>query len=215
MQKEIIIRKMQKPARILKVIAKILMIFSIIGAIIGALCVAILPNLIDFALEALDSPNVEQTTDIRETIAMLEEIKHVFSRSLCITMTVYVLLGGALSVMLWRFVNRLFSDISEERYSLMRPEYARAVRNIAITLLASFGVELIFESVLSFFSDVSNSTYVEISTNDTSLTIGLILLAISVIYKYACILQLMNEDEEYASSKAEEEKQSNSQFEGF
>lgn len=203
MNKEQIIARMQKPARILRVICSILFILAIIGTAFGTIAQLSFPALAKSMISLLDNPQVEQTEEIRETIAMLEEYVGM-PIHVTLTMTLFTLASGITSVLMFLFLKRLFASLAEERYSILRTEYANGVQSVAIIMLVSAGIELVFPIAIQLMA--SNAQLMtEVSSSSGMLLPGLALLAIATIYRYACRLQLLNEQEAYENFKANED----------
>ena len=202
MNKEHIIAHMQKPARILRVICSILFVLAIIGTILSTLAELSLPILAKSLLSVLDNPQVEQTEDIREAIALLEEYVSM-PIHVTVTMAFYVLASGVTSVLMFLFLKRLFASLAEERYSILRTEYANGIQSVAIMMLVLSGIELVFPLVIELMT-LDTSTTTEISSSSNMLLPGLLLLAIASIYRHACRLQLLTEQEAFENFKASE-----------
>ena len=200
MNREQIVAHMQKPARILRVIASIIFWFTVVGTILGAIAQLALPLIAEIALPLFDSAQVEQTQEIREAIVILQDYT-AMPIHVTVTLAVYTLAGGITSALMYLFLKRLFASLAEERYSIMRTEYANGVQSVAIMMLVLSGIELVFPVVIELMTN-NAATYIEASSN--MLLPGLCLLAIASIYRYACRLQLLNEQEAFENFKANE-----------
>ena len=83
----------------------------------------------------------------------------------------------------------------------MRSEYASYVQKISITMLVSAGVNMIFPTMLALMQ-LESELLIE-GTSDLLIP-GLVLLAVASIYRHACHLQLLNEQEAYENARASE-----------
>ncbi len=201
MNKKQVIEHMQKPARILRVICSIIFVFTIIGTVIATLTQLVFPFLAENLLSILDNAQVEQTQDVRETIALLESYVGLPVYA-TVTMALYVLLSGVTSCLMFLFLKRLFASLSEERYSILRTEYANGIQSVAIMMLVSAGIELVFPVAIELMA--SGVQLMEEPTSTSMLLPGLALLAVASIYRHACRLQLLNEQEAFENFRANE-----------
>ena len=199
MDKAQIIERMQKPARILRTVCTILFVFAIIGTAFSALSQLVMPTLAETMIEILDSAQVEQTEDMRASIELLEGYAKMPTYE-CVTLALYALTSGVASVFMFFFLKRLFASLAEERYSILRTEYATLTQNVAITMIASGAIDFLFSTALG----VMGSTGTAEIESASLLIPGLLLLGVAKIYAYACRLQLINEQEAYENFRASE-----------
>ena len=200
MNREQIVTHMQKPARILRTFCSIFFWVMIVTTVIGTVMQLALPALAESVLSLLDSPQVEQTQEVREAIALFREYAGL-PTYVTVTMAIFLLADGITSILMFLFLKRLFASLSEERYSILRTEYANGVQSVAIMMLVSAGIEFVFPVVIQLMAS-NASTLIELTSS--MLIPGLVLLAIATIYRHACRLQLLNEQEAYENFRASE-----------
>ena len=200
MNREQIVAHMQKPARILRTFCSIFFWVMIVATVIGTVLQLALPALAESFLSLLDSPQVEQTQEVREAIALFRDYADL-PTYVTVTMAIFLLADGITSILMFLFLKRLFASLAEERYSILRTEYANGVQSVAIMMLVSAGIEFVFPVVIELMAS-NASTLIEGSSS--MLIPGLVLLAIATIYRHACRLQLLNEQEAYDNFRASE-----------
>ncbi|MBR2951746.1 MAG: hypothetical protein IKC43_02095 [Clostridia bacterium] len=200
MNREQIVAHMQKPARILRTFCSIFFWVMIVATVIGTVMQLALPALAESFLSLLDSPQVEQTQEVREAIALFRDYADL-PTYVTVTMAIFLLADGITSILMFLFLKRLFASLAEERYSILRTEYANGVQSVAIMMLVSAGIEFVFPVVIELMAS-NASTLIEGSSG--MLIPGLVLLAIATIYRHACRLQLLNEQEAYDNFRASE-----------
>ena len=200
MNREQIVAHMQKPARILRTFCSIFFWVMIVATVIGTVMQLALPALAESFLSLLDSPQVEQTQEVREAIALFRDYADL-PTYVTVTMAIFLLADGITSILMFLFLKRLFASLAEERYSILRAEYANGVQSVAIMMLVSAGIEFVFPVVIELMAS-NASTLIEGSSG--MLIPGLVLLAIATIYRHACRLQLLNEQEAYDNFRASE-----------
>lgn len=200
MNREQIVAHMQKPARILRTFCSIFFWVMIVATVIGTVMQLALPALAESFLSLLDSPQVEQTQEVREAIALFRDYADL-PTYVTVTMAIFLLADGITSILMFLFLKRLFASLAEERYSILRAEYANGVQSVAIMMLVSAGIEFVFPVVIELMAS-NASTLIEGSSS--MLIPGLVLLAIATIYRHACRLQLLNEQEAYDNFRASE-----------
>ena len=200
MNREQIVAHMQKPARILRTFCSIFFWVMIVTTVIGTVMQLALPALAESFLSLLDSPQVEQTQEVREAIALFRDYADL-PTYVTATMAIFLLADGITSILMFLFLKRLFASLAEERYSILRAEYANGVQSVAIMMLVSAGIEFVFPVVIELMAS-NASTLIEVSSS--MLIPGLVLLAIAAIYRHACRLQLLNEQEAYENFRASE-----------
>ena len=191
MNKELIIMKMQKPARVLATVMKVLYILTAIGAIMGAIGFASMYAMRDGMLELMTDPAVEQTADVQETIELLGALDLTST----VLATVYTLLAGACSFIVLLFASRLLREISEERATLMRTDYADKLKRIAILMLIAPILDTVFSMIIAFSDNLSLLMEGEGVGSDGSLWFAVILLVAAVIWKYGAMLHEIRERE--------------------
>lgn len=200
MNREQIVAHMQKPARILRTFCSIFFWVMIVTTAIGTVMQLALPALAESFISLLDSPQVEQTQEVREAIALFRDYA-ALPTYVTVTMAIFLLADGITSILMFLFLKRLFASLAEERYSILRTEYANGVQSVAIMMLVSAGIEFVFPVVIELMAS-NASTLIEGSSS--MLIPGLVLLAIATIYRHACRLQLLNEQEAYDNFRASE-----------
>ena len=208
MNREQVVARMQKPARILRVFASIFFVFAIIGTAILIIFQLAMPVFAESMIALLDSPQVEQTEEVRQSIALFSEYA-ALPMYATVTMTIYMLLGGGTSIVMFYFLKKLFASLAEERYSILRTEYANSIQKIAIVMLVSTGLDMIFPVIIELMTKKAD-LLLESSTSDMLIP-GLLLLAVAAIYRHACRLQLLNEQESFENFKANNSESSQSE----
>lgn len=190
MNKELIIMKMQKPARVLGTVMKVLYILTVISVILGALGLVSMYAMRDSMLELITDPMVEQTEDVQLTIDLLTAL----DLTTVVLTSVFTLLSGAGSFIALLFARRFFREISEERATLMRTDYARRLRMISLAMLATAAVDLVFSWVVALNGNLSLLMEEGVG-NDSTVFIAIVLLVASYIWKYGAMLHELRENE--------------------
>lgn len=234
MNKELIIMKMQKPARVLATVMKVLYILTAVGAVLGALGFASMYAMKETMIETMTNPAVEQTAEIEETLALLDAL----DLSTTVLACVFTILAAGFSFVTLFLAARLFREISEERATLMRESYAGRLKLIALFMFGAPIIDLIFSVIVALNGNLSLLMGGESVSESGSLWFAVILLVASFIWKYAAMLHEVREQElreeyenlskgesiplrmeeifrEEATEEAREEAEENRTFEGF
>ena len=196
--KELVILKMQKPARLLAVLFKILFIFAIIGTAIGTIAYIGIYSAKDAMIDILSDPAVESTLEVQDTLALYA----AFDLPTTVLITLYTALTGVLGVLSYHRLTKIFREISEERATLMRTSYAKGLRFVAIMMLSSSIITQIFSFIAAAHKGLHTATGGEISS-DGLLLVSVVLLVVSYIYQYAVTLHEIRDTELRAEGAAE------------
>ncbi len=191
MNKELIIMKMQKPARVLATVMKVLYILTAIGAILGALGFVSMYAMRSEMLELMTDPMIEQTADVEQAIELLTALDLTST----VLATVFTLLSAACSFAVLFLASRFFREIAEERATLMRTSYANRLKLIAIFMFGAPIVDTVFSMIVMLNKNLSLLMEGEGVASDGSIWFAVILLVASFIWKYGAMLHEIRERE--------------------